>query len=49
MKAMLILYNVIFAFLLFLLNGLLGKLQYGVSGPLFRYGKFTFGDRKSVV
>lgn len=43
MKAMLILYNVIFAFLLFLLNGLLGKLQYGVSGPLFRYGKFTFG------
>lgn len=27
---------------LFFLNGQLGKLQYGLSGKLFEYGKFTF-------
>ncbi len=35
-------YNVLLALALFLLNGQLGKLQHGISEPLFEYGKFSF-------
>lgn len=35
-------YNALFAIILFFVNGQLGKLQYGISEPLFEYGKFTF-------
>lgn len=35
-------YNALFSLILFFLNGQLGKLQYGISEPLFEYGKFTF-------
>ncbi len=37
-----ILFNAISALGLFFLNGQLGKLQYGISEPLFAYGRFTF-------
>ena len=35
-------YNALLALALFLLNGQLGKLQHGISEPLFEYGKFSF-------
>ena len=35
-------YNILLALVLFFLNGQLGKLQYGISEPMFEYGKFTF-------
>ena len=35
-------YNVLLALALFLLNGQLGKLQHGMSEPLFEYGEFSF-------
>lgn len=35
-------YNVLLALALFLLNGQLGKLQHGISEPLFEYGKLSF-------
>lgn len=34
--------NALLAVILFFINGQLGKLQYGISEPLFEYGKFTF-------
>lgn len=37
-----VIFNMIAAGGLFFLNGILGKLQYGLSGKLFEYGKFTF-------
>lgn len=37
-----VIFNAISALGLFLLNGQLGKLQYGISEPLFEYGRFTF-------
>lgn len=37
-----VIFNMIAAAGLFFLNGILGKLQYGLSGKLFEYGKFTF-------
>lgn len=37
-----IIFNMVAAAGLFFLNGKLGKLQYGLSGTLFKYGKFTF-------
>lgn len=43
MDLFLVIYNALLALVLFFLNGQLGKLQYGISEPLFRYGKFTFG------
>lgn len=39
--------NFFLAFLLFLLNGLLGKLQYHFRGNLFDYGRFSF-DKAST-
>ena len=44
MKASYIMLNILFAFGLFFLNALLGRIQYGLSGKLFQYGKFTFAD-----
>lgn len=46
MEAKYILFNMVAALGLFFLNGLLGKLQYGISEPLFEYGKFTFSSRE---
>lgn len=42
MRIVYILFNAIAAVGLFFLNGLLGKLQCGMSEELFAYGKFTF-------
>lgn len=42
MRPIIIGYNVLLALVLFLLNGQLGKLQHGISEPLFEYGKFSF-------
>ena len=44
MKVIYVLLNAVIAAGLFLLNGLLGKLQYGLPGNPFNYGKFTFSD-----
>ncbi len=45
MKLEYVIFNMIAAGGLFFLNGILGKVQYGLSGKLFEYGKFTFeGD-----
>ena len=46
MKPIYILYNALAALGLFYLNGLLGKLQYNVSEPMFDYAEFDFGPRK---
>lgn len=37
-----ILLNIFLASILFVANGLLGRLQYGYRGRLFEYGRFTF-------
>lgn len=42
MKIEYVICNALFALGLFFLNGVLGKLQYGIGEPLFAYGKFTF-------
>ena len=42
MKLEYVIFNMIAAGGLFFLNGILGKVQYGLSGKLFEYGKFTF-------
>lgn len=34
--------NILLAIVLFFLNGLLGRLQYGAPGNLFEYGRFSF-------
>lgn len=43
MRVEYVVFNIIAAAGLFFLNGILGKLQYGFSGRLFEYGKFSLG------